>query len=258
MKNADFRLQSVLGTQKYETMNSGGECDLVVTEEDYTSSIEVAIRRRFTEFISEYDTVEIRASPEILGISTASFHDLCLSFVATEVQCDVVQWEKGLYLTGEKDEVPKAVHRFEKAKAARQLSEKKMAESKSLSDFAEIIMQKYPVFTKNCVMDWLKTSKGSREMQLSAERNGFPVIKDSVKAYTEKEQIAFFKTEAFENCRHRLLKKCSSAVATERNFEPDQLTEESFGVSIDVFIGNIIAVKVGSFAVFIIQRYWLL
>ena len=257
IKKANSRLQLVLGLQKYETMSCGGVYDLVVTVEDYTSSIEAAIRKRFTEFISEYDTVEIRASPKILGISKASFHDLCLSFVTKEDKCNVAQWKEGLYVTGKKEEVAKAVHRFEKAKAERQLAEKKMAQSKSLSNFADLIMQQYPVFNKNCVMDWLKTSKGSREMQLSAKRNGFPVIKDSEKAYTEKEQIAFFKTEAFESCRHRILKECSAALAVERRNEPDQSTKIPFGVSIEVFIGNITAVKVGGFSVFIFQIFCL-
>ena len=146
-----------------------------------------------------------------------------------------------------------AVNRVEKAKAVKQLSEKQMAQSHG--EFADFIIEKYPVFTKICVMDWLKTNKGSREMQLSAERNGFPVIKDSVKAYTENEQIAFFKTETFENCRHRILKECSAALAVERRNEPDQSTKIPFRVSIEVFIGNIIAVKVESYPVFIFQIF---
>ena len=45
IKNANSRPKLVLGPQKYDTMNCGGVYDLVVTVEDYTSSIEAAIRR---------------------------------------------------------------------------------------------------------------------------------------------------------------------------------------------------------------------
>ena len=224
------RLLKLFKTSDFDLDETG--CSVVVKIENWKSDAEKGIRNEFETLISRYDSTAIIISPDVLNISRHDFLELCTNFTKREPpeHVTVKQEKSKLFITGKRKHVKESVGRFEKMKADRQMLEKERAWSSALEKIANEILQKYPIFSKENIMDWLRTDT------ILANEDTVSKIKHRICNYSEKNKLAFFQTEAFNNCQHRVLKDFRVVVATD--------SSEEEGLMSEVFVGDISTVAV--------------
>ena len=209
LKKRKDSLEFIVETSNFTVESNDQVCYLVVTIDDWYNAIEKRIRDDFSTFISEYDSAQIFFSPESLKI--IDIHEFFSSFQAVESKQDVIVQLKHdiICITGERKEVQESAGRCDKLKTDMMKLKKKKEQSSVLRRNARLILQNYPVFTKDDIIDWLK-----------AAPNGFNAdttkVESSSKTYAKKDELSFFETEAFKNCRHRILKDCCVVLAKEK------------------------------------------
>ena len=227
------RLREIFRTSDFTVDKS--RCSVVVKMKNWNSNAEKEIKDEFETFISQYDSASLIVSPEVLQIPSLKCNLLCYHFTSLEAKHDVtIKFEDSkLFITGVKEDVKSSLGRFETMKGVRQKLEKKQMRSSSLQKHADEIVLKYPMFSKESITDWVKTGTSLPDEETISN------FRTIVRSYSEKNKIGFFQTEAFGNCRHRILGEFHVALATGKTVQ-----KEKTGLALEVFVGDISSVEV--------------
>ena len=231
------RLERSVKTSNFKKERNEQGCFLLFTMENWTRDAEEKIRDAFKLFISKYDSRQIPVDPEILGFSRDSVRSLISSFSSKDLRRDVdVQLTTNdLVITGETPDVKESIGRFEKLKGHLLKSEKEKLLSTAQEHCVKRILQKYPMFEKDTIIDLLKTDTSLCDETLLTNITAIDKI------YTEKDELAFFQTEAFINCQHRILRECRVVLATQEQRECRRMKR---GVELEAILGDIATVTV--------------
>ena len=227
------RLREIFSTSDFDVDETG--CYVVVKMENWNSAAEETIRDEFEKLSSQYDSTAIIVSPGVLNISRHDCLELCEKFMEHEPgEYVTVRLEQSkLFITGKRNYVKTSVGRFEKMKADKQELEKERMQSSSMENCANDIVRTYPMFSKESIKNWLKT-----DTSLSGEETVSKIITLS-HTYSEKNELAFFQTEAFSNCRHRILGECHVLLTAKR-----KVRRGREGVVSEIFVGDVSTLKV--------------
>ena len=231
-------LESIVKTSNFWKERSEQGCFLVITMENWKSDAEKKIRDAFKLFVSEYDTKQIPINPEILDIPEDAVYRLFSSFIKSKESrrdVDVQRKNHNLFITGRVEDVKESVGNFEKLKANCLKSEQKKLVSAARNKRAQSILQKYPMFKKDCIIDFLKTNTKLSDEKLIKN------VTTIARRYTEEDKLTFFQTEAFTNCRHRILKECHVVLAAQ---EHNDFKKKKTGVELGVIVDDISTITV--------------
>ena len=231
------RLERSVKTSNFKKERNEQGCFLLFTMDNWTNDAEEKIRDAFKLFIAEYDSRQIPVDPEILGISRDSVRSLISSFSSNELKdvVDVQSKVHDLVITGRKTDVKESIARFEKLKGRLLESEKEKLLSTAQEHCVKRILQEYPMFEKDTIIDLLKTDTSLCDETLLTNITAIDKI------YTEKDELACFQTEAFINCQHRILRECRVVLATQ---EQKKCKRKRRGVELEAIVGDITTVAV--------------
>ena len=237
MEKRPDHLERIVKTSNFQKERNEQGCFLLITMENWTSNAEEKIRDAFKLFISRYDSRQIPVDPEILDISVDAVFRLKQSFILNESRRDVDVRLKAndIFITGRKTDVKESIGRFEKLKEYFLKSEKKKLLSTAQEHCVKRILQKYPMFEKDTIIDLLKTDTSLCDETLLTNITAIDKI------YTEKDELAFFQTEAFINCQYRILRECRVVLATQEQRECKRMKR---GVELEAIVGDITTVTV--------------
>ena len=256
MVERQSRLQEIVKTSDFRKETSEQGCFLLVRMTNWRNDAEKKIRDAFRMFVSKYDSKQIPINPKALGIPDGAVNNLFLSFTSKKSASGVKVCLKNydLFVTGPIEDVDNSVGEFEEVKVEYMKLSKEKLLSTTHEEYAKRILEKYPMFDKDSIKEWLKiipekypmfkkdSSKEWFQTDPSlCDENFMTKISTIDERYTEEDKLAFFQTEAFKNCQHRILKECSIVLATQQDAE---FKRKESGVELDPIIGDISTVTV--------------